>query len=233
MSVVFCVVARGAETLCEAVNPERKGDASREARDCAHHILTKMEGRTVDQAKYTFESLGLHFNLKSAGHITFLCVTNEAFGRRLPFVFLNEITHLFFSKFTQLSMLPEDPDRSQQISLENFASFHPVLEAKCRSYSNSAEFDKLKQIRQGLDDVKEVMVENIDKVLQRAEAIESLVDKSDQLHVSSDSFKRSSKRLKQKTCMADLRTKFLCGTFVVVALYLFLAAICGFQLSCT
>jgi hypothetical protein len=45
--------------------------------------------------------------------------------------------------------------------------------------------------------VKSVMVENIDKVLERGEKIELLVDKTDALQGDAFRFKKQSRRLKQ------------------------------------
>ena len=47
-----------------------------------------------------------------------------------------------------------------------------------------------------IEDVKGVMVENIEKVLARGEKIELLVDKSEALSASANKFKKASKSLK-------------------------------------
>ena len=48
-----------------------------------------------------------------------------------------------------------------------------------------------------LDDVKNVMVQNIEMVLERGEKLELLVDKSEQLQLDSFRFQKSSKKLRQ------------------------------------
>ena len=47
-----------------------------------------------------------------------------------------------------------------------------------------------------MDDVKNVMVQNIEMVLERGEKLELLVDKTEQLQSSADTFKFTSNKLK-------------------------------------
>ena len=47
-----------------------------------------------------------------------------------------------------------------------------------------------------MDDVKNVMVQNIEMVLERGEKLELLVDKTEQLQSSADNFKFTSNKLK-------------------------------------
>ena len=52
------------------------------------------------------------------------------------------------------------------------------------------------QVRGQLNEVKDIMVENIEKVLQRGEKIELLVDKTEALSQSAKRFQTQSKSLK-------------------------------------
>ena len=53
-------------------------------------------------------------------------------------------------------------------------------------------------VRGKLDDVKDVMVKNIEMVLERGEKLELLVDKTDRLNATAFTFERSSRRLKEQ-----------------------------------
>jgi hypothetical protein len=54
-------------------------------------------------------------------------------------------------------------------------------------------------IQSGLDDVKDIMVRNMEKVIKRGEAIEVLVDRSEQLTTHADRFRSSSGRVTTNT----------------------------------
>jgi len=62
------------------------------------------------------------------------------------------------------------------------------------------------------------MVNNIEKVLERSEKIEILVDKTDDLHTQSQSFKRKGTKLKRKMWWKN--TKLCCCIVLIVTVIL-------------
>lgn len=72
-----------------------------------------------------------------------------------------------------------------------------------------------------MDDVKNVMVDNIEKVLKRGEKIELLVDKTDNLNQQSIRFKKHSNQLKQAMWWQNAKMMILVGGVVVVILAIF------------
>lgn len=72
------------------------------------------------------------------------------------------------------------------------------------------------------------MIENIDRVLERGERIELLVDKTDRLNQQAFKFEKSSRTLKNTMYYRKIRN--YCIIFVIFAIVLFfiLAIICGF-----
>lgn len=81
------------------------------------------------------------------------------------------------------------------------------------------------QIRTGIADVKEQMVDNIDRVIMRGEKIELLVDKSEELETRAIRFERSGRRLRRG--MLCKNAKWGVILFVVLALIV-LGIIMGF-----
>ena len=76
--------------------------------------------------------------------------------------------------------------------------------------------DKVDKVRADMDDVKNVMVDNIEKVLKRGEKIELLVDKTDNLNQQSIRFKKHSTQLKQAMWWQNARLMIFVGVVVVV-----------------
>jgi hypothetical protein len=91
---------------------------------------------------------------------------------------------------------------------------------------------KVKSLQKNLEEVKGLMAMNIEKVMQRGEALDSLMDKSDTLTHSSERFKSHSRRLRQTLCWADTKMKLVVMFGVLFLIYLFLASKCGFSLDC-
>lgn len=71
-----------------------------------------------------------------------------------------------------------------------------------------------------VDEVKNIMVENIEKVLERGEKIELLVDKTDDLRFQAEKFQKTGRQLRSKMWWANCKMKL-----VVVAAVLLLALI--------
>ncbi|KAH8051566.1 SNAP receptor [Aureococcus anophagefferens] len=61
-------------------------------------------------------------------------------------------------------------------------------------YNSDPSSDELAKVKTQLDDVRHVMVENVEKVLERGEKIELLVDKTDRLTQQAFKFENTSKQ---------------------------------------
>ncbi|KAH7817660.1 synaptobrevin YKT6 [Monocercomonoides exilis] len=69
------------------------------------------------------------------------------------------------------------------------------LTSEIKRLQNPAEADKILRLQREIDAVKAVMVENIDKVLERGEKIDDLVERSAALNDSSKQFYKRAKKL--------------------------------------
>ena len=70
--------------------------------------------------------------------------------------------------------------------------------------STNYELQHIEPIKQKLEEVKQITVDNIDRVLERGEKIDLLVDSSNRLHNSSVLFYKSSNKLKKKCIVKRL-----------------------------
>eukprot|EP00922_Rhytidocystis_sp_ex-Travisia-forbesii_P054213 GHVS01080422.1.p2 GENE.GHVS01080422.1~~GHVS01080422.1.p2 ORF type:complete len:243 (+),score=53.00 GHVS01080422.1:108-836(+) len=66
-----------------------------------------------------------------------------------------------------------------------------------QTYQNPVEADKLLKVQKDLEEVKDVMLKNIDDLLQRGEKLEDLMQKSEDLSTTSYQFFRQAKRNNQ------------------------------------
>ena len=69
------------------------------------------------------------------------------------------------------------------------ASFNTTLKSMLQQYNTSPPSDALSTARQEIDSVKDIMTENIERVLERGERIDLLVDKTDRLGGSARDFR--------------------------------------------
>lgn len=127
-------------------------------------------------------------------------MSDEQNKHRIPFAFLNEMKELFTSKYGL-----DVPQRAIAFSLNE--EFAKVIQDRMDYYNSAgSNVDGLSAVKNQIEDVKGVMVENIEKVLERGEKIELLVDKTDRLNQQAFKFESSSKRLRQAMWWKNVRT---------------------------
>lgn len=85
-------------------------------------------------------------------------------------------------------------------------------------YTNSPPNDPLKQARTDMDNVKDIMVQNIDSILQRGERLDTLVDKTDSLAGQVYAFRRGARNVRRQQWWKNTRITILSGIVGVVGL---------------
>ena len=87
--------------------------------------------------------------------------------------------------------------------------------------------DAITNTQQEIDNVKGIMTENIERVLERGERIDLLVDKTDRLGVGAHDFRMRSRSLKRQMWWKNMKLMVMLGVVVVFLLYLLIGAGCG------
>jgi|TARA_B100000475_G_scaffold57466_1_gene39835 vesicle-associated membrane protein 7 len=136
----------------------------------------------------------------------------------VPFAFLDDVKNRFFATYG---------DKGQAaIAFAYNEDFGRTIQKQLEFY-NGPQADQFATVHKKLDDVKNVMVQNIEMVLERGEKLELLVDKSEQLQLDSFRFQKSSKKLRQAMFWKKVKIYMLIACVVLVLLYIFLAVLCG------
>lgn len=131
---------------------------------------------------YVYDKHIFHFIVDNG--MTFLCMADEAMKRRIAFSFLEDIKSSWREKYASVEQTA--------LPFSMNESFSPLLKLRIDQYSAAIpSTDSIGRVQAQLDNVKDVMVENIDRVLQRGEKIELLVDKSEQLNTQARKFEKS------------------------------------------
>jgi len=159
------------------------------------------------------------FHYITEDSITYLVMSDEKNKHRLPFAMLEEVMKRFKNQFGTQSQTA--------IAFSMNDEFSPVLRECLEYFNDNPQIDTIGAVQGQIDDVKNVMVENIEKVLQRGEKIELLVDKTDRLNQQAYKFERQSKKL--KNTMWWKKVKMYLGLAFLIALVIFIisAMACG------
>lgn len=167
-----------------------------------------------------------------------MCMCDEAFGRSRPFSFLKDVIDTFFLMFagdetalegstarsfravlTQKIKNYSDAGAAAAAAAGSGGSLSASLQsadAAAAALEAEAKMAKMKLVKSELDSLATSAKQNIDKVISRGEAIESLVDRTGHLSTSSDAFRKKSKRLNQRLCWENLKLKLLMACAITV-----------------
>ncbi|KAL8761554.1 MAG: hypothetical protein Q9184_002319 [Pyrenodesmia sp. 2 TL-2023] len=212
---------------------EHTTSAASQTSSLASLILPKIDHRTPQKLTYTHNQNFIHYIADapsdhpsadpSAGGLTYLVIASSNFGRRIPFGYLVEIKKQFLARY--------NPETTDFASLPPYgaADFNSQLKALMISYgtTQSGKQDATSNVQADIDNVKGIMTENIERVLERGERIDLLVDKTDRLGVGAHDFRVRSRGLKRQMWWKNVKLMVLLGVVVVFLIYLFVGFGCG------
>jgi len=212
MPILYSLVARDQTVLAEYAT------ASGNFISVTRLILEKVTS-TDTRKSYAYDRHVFHYMVKDG--LTFLCMADEAFQRRIAFAFLEDIRNRFMANYSSSAR------RAMAFGMNE--EFARVLSTQMNFYSNDPAADKISEVKKNIDETKAVMVDNIERILERGERIELLVDRTENLSTQSHVFHSSSRKLKYAMCLKNV--KMWIAIFVIGAVLIWLIAsfACGFN----
>lgn len=198
MLIKSALVARGTLVICEF-------DASTGADDL-NEISRKVLGkipRTGAIRSYVYAGYTFNYLLEK-DHI-FLCIAAVAAGSELVFKFLGELRQSFLRQHRQVN----GPNRAAELTR--------MLRDLIGQYNSDNSTTKVKQMEQELEAVTEMMRDNVSKVMERGERIESLIDKTAMLKSESVSFRTQARRHNDEAWWREQRGRLIFG-FCILAI---------------
>lgn len=147
-----------------------------------------------------------------------LCLTDEAFGRTLPFLFLDDVKKRFLSDFGN--------KWQTSVAFAFQTDFGRVLRQLGEYYSNDMNADRIKKVQGAIGEVRDVMMENIEKVLARGERIEDTMKRTDEMANNALQFKKTSTSLKRAMWWKNVKLIIIIAIVIVIIAYIIAAAVC-------
>jgi len=152
--------------------------------------------------------------------LCFLCIADKAMGRRIPYQFLEDMKNRFKSSG---SLYQRSASASQ---LELNRDFTRVL-GDCMSDFNEGKGDQLSTLQNQVGEVTGVMKQNIEKVLDRGDKLDDLVEKSDELQAGANTFKTTSKKISRKMYWQNKKMMIIIAIVVIAILTIIILAATG------
>lgn len=124
--------------------------------------------------------------------------TDGASGRRIPFLFLLDLESIFRSKYLGQSVGGSVEELRGATGLDKDMS--SLLDR-----ANRGENDVSGLARQEIETVKTIMIENVERVMERGERINLLVSKTDAMNGHAVEFRKRSSDAKRRMWWAHVR----------------------------
>jgi len=167
---------------------------------------------------YVYDRYLFHYICEDG--ITYMCMADDSFGRRVPFSFLQDIKDRFLEHYSK--------DRAATALPYGMNEFSKIIGRQMEYFSSNPEADRLKKVHGEIEQVKDVMVHNIERVLERGERIELLVDKTDNLTQQAFAFKKRSTALKRSMWWKNTKLLILLVFVIILIIYFIISSACGF-----
>ncbi|KAG6605974.1 Vesicle-associated membrane protein 714, partial [Cucurbita argyrosperma subsp. sororia] len=202
MAILYAVVARGTVILAEFSAVAGNTGA------VARRILEKLPDEADSRLCFSQERYIFHI-LRSDG-LTFLCMANDTFGRRIPFSYLEDVHMRFMKNYGRVAHYAPAYAMNDE--------FSRVLHQQMEFFSSNPSADTLNRVRGEVNEIRTVMVDNIEKILERGDRIELLVDKTATMQDGAFHFKKQSKRLHRALWMKNAKLLALMTCLIIVLL---------------
>ncbi|CAN1327652.1 Putative vesicle-associated membrane protein 726 [Linum perenne] len=207
--LIYAFVSRGTVVLSEYT--EFSGNFNSIAFQCLQKL-------PASNNKFTYNCDGHTFNyLVDNGY-------NESAGRQVPMAFLERIKEDFMSKYGSGKATTATANSLNK-------EFGPKLKEHMQyCVDHPEEISKLAKVKAQVSEVKGVMMENIEKVLDRGEKIELLVDKTENLHQQAQDFRSTGTQIRRKMWLQNMKIKLIVLGILVALILIIVLSICkGFN----
>ena len=151
--------------------------------------------------------------------IDYICLAETGVKLNVAYKFLSE------DKTRCVNIYSMEELRSMRA--QSLRPIKPQLDEIIRRYNDAKQVEKYKRIQATIDDVKGVMVENIEGLLERQEKIEIMVNRTDNLQQSSLKFKKGAwnTNCKQKVRLIAITTVIIIVVLIIVSVIGYFAVI--------
>ncbi|RRT54321.1 hypothetical protein BHM03_00033773 [Ensete ventricosum] len=151
-------------------------------------------------------------------------VAVESVGRQIPIAFLDRIKEDFNKRYgggKAATAVANSLNREFGSKLKEHMQYcvdHPE------------EISKLAKVKAQVSEVKGVMMENIETVLERGEKIELLVDKTENLRSQAQDFRQQGTKMRRKMWMQNMKIKLIVLGIIIALILIIILSVChGFK----
>jgi len=196
--------------LCASVHDDTHGQAGRsmvEYQNQAKQLFRKMNRNSP--ARGSVESGAYLFHYFIDQDVSYLTMCEVDFSKRTAFSYLEDLAAMFYAEYGNKVQTVARP--------YSFIEFDTQIQKTKKQYLDTRK-SNMTRINSELQEVHKIMVQNIEDVLQRGDALTALDDKAQNLRSVSDKYRKNAHKLNMQSTYA--RIGVICTLVVVMLLVL-------------
>lgn len=208
--VLMTMIARVADGLPLAASvqeEEQTGRSLLEYQAQAKQLFRRMNSNTPTRGSLETGPYLFHYYVERG--VCYLVLCEKSFSKRQAFAYLEELQTEFAMQYGQKFGTVSRP--------YSFIEFDTFIQKTKKSYMDSRSRRNFGQLNNELQDVQRIMVQNIDDVLTRGEALSALDDKAN-LATLSQKYKKDAHYLNLKSSYFKIAA--IVVVFVVILLFI-------------
>ncbi|KAH0886669.1 hypothetical protein HID58_062765 [Brassica napus] len=185
---------------------------------------TEFKGNFTSVAAQCLQKLPSSNNKFTYNCDAYCVVAVEAVGRQIPMAFLERIKEDFSNRYGGGKATNAKPNSLNK----EFGS--KLKEHMQYCVDHPEEINKLAKVKAQVTEVKGVMMENIEKVLDRGEKIELLVDKTEDLRSHAQDFRTQGTKIRRKMWWENMKIKLIVAGIIIALILIIIISVCpGFK----
>ncbi|XP_022873725.1 putative vesicle-associated membrane protein 726 [Olea europaea var. sylvestris] len=214
-SLIYSFVARGTVILAEYT--EFTGNFTSIAFQCLQKL-------PASNNKFTYNCDGHTFNYLAENGFTYCVVAVESVGRQIPIAFLERVKDDFNKRYGAGKAATASANSLNK-------EFGPKLKEQMQyCIDHPEEISRLAKVKAQVSEVKGVMMENIEKVLERGDKIEILVDKTENLRSQAQDFRTHGTQMRRKMWLKNMKIKLIVLGIIIALILIIVLSVCrGFS----
>lgn len=212
---IYSFVARGTMILAEYT--EFTGNFPAIAAQCLQRLPSSNN-------KFTYNCDHHTFNFLVEDGYAYCVVAKESVGKQVSLAFLERVKLDFKKRYGGGKA---DTAVTKSLSKE----FGPIMKEHMKYIMDHVdEIGKLLKVKAQVSEVKSIMLENIDKALDRGENLTILADKTENLRSQAQDFKKQGTQIRRKMWYQNMKIKLVVlGILLLLVLIIWLSVCNGFD----
>ncbi|KAK9161533.1 hypothetical protein Syun_007874 [Stephania yunnanensis] len=214
-SFIYSFVARGTMVLAEYT--EFTGNFPAIAAQCLQRLPSSNN-------KFTYNCDHHTFNFILEDGYAYCVVAKESVGKQISIAFLERVKADFKKKYGGGKA---DTAIAKSLNKE----FGPVMKEHMQYIIDHAEeIEKLIKVKAQVSEVKSIMLENIDKTMDRGESLNVLEDKTEDLRSQAQEFRKQGTKVRRKMWLQNMKIKLVVlGILLLLVLIIWVSICKGFD----